>query len=160
VGGHCIPVNSHYLFSTSEFPLLRAATEAMEHRPTMLARKLLDRLGRDGVLLREPFYLRPRVLVVGVGFKPGQSQIVNSPGAALALTLAEEGKVDVMFLDPLVAQNVLRTVPRLDERYWNRQVLDCFDGIVVCTQQPGLDMEVLDCLGHAKVENWCRRVVL
>jgi nucleotide sugar dehydrogenase len=157
-GGHCIPVNPHYLFSTSEFPILKTATRAMEKRPAMLAKRLLDRLSQYGVLLREPFCLRPRVLVVGVGFKPGQSHIVNSPGVGLALALAEKGNVDVMFLDPLVPQHDLPSIPRVDERYWDKKVLGTFDGIVVCMQQPGLDMEVLDSLEHVQVENWCNRI--
>ncbi|KAK3304935.1 nucleotide sugar dehydrogenase [Chaetomium strumarium] len=160
VGGHCIPVNPYYLFSNSEFPLLRAATEKMNQRPQEIANRLLESLGGRAVLFRAPLDLRPRVLVAGMGFKAGQSQIVNSPAVKFASALAESGKVDVMFVDPLIEQAAVPNVPRLDEKYWNKEVLESFDIVVVAIQQTGINLGVLDELRHTKVENWCKTVIV
>ncbi len=160
VGGHCIPANPHYLFSNSEFPLLRAATDKMAQRPQEIATRLMQSLEGKAVLFRAPFNLRPRVLVAGMGFKAGQSHIANSPAVKLATALAESGKVDVMFVDPLVEQAAVPHVPRLDEKHWNKEVLESFDSVIAAIRQDGLDFRVLDELRHAKVENWCKTVVV
>jgi len=158
VGGHCIPVNPFYLFSNCDFPLLRAATEKMLSRPSVMAQRILDSLTKNHVLFTEAVGVRPRVLVVGMGFKAGQSHVVNSPGAQLALALADSDKADVMFADPLVTQDAVPQIPRLDQQYWAPQVLDMFDTVVVATRQPGLDLRVLSELRRAHVEDWCRIV--
>jgi nucleotide sugar dehydrogenase len=161
IGGHCIPVNPFYLFSNCDFPLLRMATEKMAQRPIDIADRLLASLGEEkSVLFSAPFNLRPRVLVAGMGFKAGQSHIVNSPAVKLASSLAASGRVDVMFVDPLVEQAAVPDVPRLEEKHWTPAVLDSFDSIVVAQRQTGLDFEVLDALHHAKVENWCKTILV
>jgi len=160
IGGHCIPVNPFYLFSNCDFPLLRAATEKMAQRPLEIADRLLQSLGEKQVLFSAPHNLRPRVLVAGMGFKAGQSHIVNSPGVKLAMALAASGKVDVMFVDPLVEQSAVPGVPRLHEKHWTRSILDSFDSIVIATRPPGIDFDVLDELRQAKVENWCKTVLI
>ncbi|KAF0638851.1 hypothetical protein FPSE5266_00163 [Fusarium pseudograminearum] len=98
VGGHCIPVNPFYLLSNSHFPLLECASLAMQSRPSRLAQRVLKTL-RQRVVGRTP-----QVLVVGVGFKAGQSQIDNSPGAELVRTLAVSHEVNVCWVDALVKQ--------------------------------------------------------
>ncbi|TWU73901.1 hypothetical protein ED733_003468 [Metarhizium rileyi] len=167
VGGHCIPVNPYYLLSNSPFPLLRAATETMAARPALIARRTMEYLkhkttttstttstttttttpvgGRD----------RARVLVVGVGFKAGQSVLSYSPGVALLNALHEQGQVDVSFADPLVGQADLPHVARFDESKWTRRMLETFDAIIVCSKQPGLDYQLLQHLDGVKVDIWC-----
>lgn len=102
VGGHCIPINPFYLFSNNKFPLLEMATERMRARPSLLAQGIIDRLhtpAGDGQT--------PRVLVAGIGFKPGQSHLVNSPGLELAKNLLISGRIDVTWVDPLVSQEAV-----------------------------------------------------
>ncbi|KLO89560.1 NDP-N-acetyl-D-galactosaminuronic acid dehydrogenase [Fusarium fujikuroi] len=151
VGGHCIPVNPWYLLSNSKFPLLRAASEKMSDRPSEIAQRAVTRLysvDRNG--------LRPRVLVVGVGFKRGQSHLANSPGLELARRLVETSKVDVAWADPLVSQNAVPQIPRLDEAEWTVEALERdFDMIIVAFRQEGLDFGVLERVQGAVVERWC-----
>ena len=112
------------------------------------------------MLFKAPFNLRTRVLVAGMGFKAGQSHIANSPAVKLASALASSGKVDVMFVDPLVEQAAVPNVPRLDEKHWNKEVLGSFDSVIAAIRQEVIDWRVLDELHHAKVDNWCKTVVV
>ncbi|KJZ76506.1 hypothetical protein HIM_04235 [Hirsutella minnesotensis 3608] len=79
VGGHCIPINPYYLIANNDFPLLESATERMRNRPAVIAQRAIRRL--SGISW-------PRVLVVGMGFKPGQSHLANSPGLELTYPTA------------------------------------------------------------------------
>ncbi|WAO88770.1 Hypothetical protein NCS54_00613200 [Fusarium falciforme] len=151
VGGHCIPVNPWYLLSNSSFPLLRTAAEKMHTRPTEIARRAVDRLyseSREGI--------RPRVLVVGIGFKRGQSHLANSPGLELAKSLVLTEKVDVTWADPLVSQDAIPQITRLSKSDWTAEALGrLFDMIIVSFRQDGLDFDVLDRVQGVHVEQWC-----
>lgn len=103
---------------------------------------------RDGVI-------RPRVLVVGVGFKAGQSHLSNSPGLKLIQTLADSGRVDVMFADSLVGQYAIPHIPRLNMDEWNKESLEEFDMIIVAFKQTGMDFKVLEEVKNVKIEMWC-----
>ncbi|KAH7361497.1 polysaccharide biosynthesis protein vipA/tviB [Plectosphaerella cucumerina] len=163
VGGHCIPVNPYYLLSNSEFPLLRAATEKMRDRPAAVAKRIIESLFQKPAACHSAWpngrRARPRVLVVGMGFKRGQAHLVNSPGLKLAEALVKSQEVDVVWADPLVKQEAIPHIERLDEtRDWNRESLQRdFDYIVVALKQHGLEFGVLDGIEkHAvKVEMWC-----
>lgn len=98
---------------------------------------------------------RARVLVVGVGFKAGQSVLSNSPGQKLVQFLADSGRVDVMFADPLVKQSAIPLIPRLDDDSWNKKMLETFDMIIVVAKQVGLNFDVLQELDGPKIELWC-----
>ncbi|KAI0846246.1 nucleotide sugar dehydrogenase [Daldinia vernicosa] len=98
---------------------------------------------------------RPRVLVVGVGFKAGQSHLSNSPGLKLIQTLADSGRVDVMFADALVKQTAIPHIPRLDMSDWNKSSLEGFDMIIIAFKQKDMDFKVLDEVQNVRVEMWC-----
>ncbi|ENH70151.1 Protein CapL [Fusarium oxysporum f. sp. cubense race 1] len=149
VGGHCIPVNPYYLLSNSSFPLLEACSSAMSNRPAKLAQRLIDSLP-----ITER---RSRVLVVGLGFKPGQSQLDNSPGVDLVRSLAVSGaQIDLTWSDALVKQEAVPQVPRLAERDWNKSFLETFDVIVVAMKQHNMDFSLLAKLEGVRVESWCK----
>ncbi|POR37519.1 UDP-glucose 6-dehydrogenase [Tolypocladium paradoxum] len=151
VGGHCIPVNPYYLLANSEFPLLQAASEKMRRRPLDIAQRAVEKLHTAS-----PDCPRPRVLVVGVGFKPGQAQITNSPGLELAKCLVLTGRVDVAWIDPLVAQEAVPQMPRLGVSEWTATSLETrFEMIIVAFRQHGLDLAVLEKLQGVQVEMWC-----
>ncbi|KAI1105631.1 nucleotide sugar dehydrogenase [Jackrogersella minutella] len=104
---------------------------------------------------REAFGIRPRVLVVGVGFKAGQSHLSNSPGLKLIQTLADSQRVDVMFADTLVEQSAIPHIARLSNDDWNKESLEGFDMIIVSFKQTGMDFKVLDEVKNVKIEMWC-----
>jgi nucleotide sugar dehydrogenase len=149
VGGHCIPVNPYYLLSNNSFPLLEACSSAMNNRPVKLAQRLIDSLP-----ITER---RSRVLVVGLGFKPGQSQLDNSPGVDLVRSLAVSGaQIDLTWADALVKQEAVPQVPRLGEGNWNKSFLETFDVIVVAMKQHNMDFSLLAELEGVRVESWCK----
>ena len=98
--------------------------------------------------------IQPKVLVVGVGFKPGQSNLTNSPGLKVAQTLVDSGKVEVMYADPLVEQSAVPTIPRFDLQRWNKQELEAFDMIIMSFRAREVDLSILDELQSVKVAKW------
>ncbi|KAF4454712.1 hypothetical protein F53441_2790 [Fusarium austroafricanum] len=146
VGGHCIPVNPFYLLSNSYFPLLECAARAMHSRPRRLAERVLKRL-RQRVTKGTP-----RVLVMGLGFKAGQSQMDNSPGVELVRSLAVSREVDVCWADFLVKQGAFPQVRRLLDQDWRKEVLKEFDLIVVASRQVGMSFDLLDELDGVEIE--------
>ncbi len=158
VGGHCIPVNPYYLLSNNTFPLLQAATETMWNRPAALARRALASLlgGDEAKLPAAAHGRRRRVLVVGVGFKTGQSVLSNSPGLELAKSFVASDLVDVMYADPLVKQEAVPQIPRLADDEWNHEWLESCDLIMVAGKQPGLDFGLVEALRGGRVDPWCR----
>ncbi|CAI6095130.1 unnamed protein product [Clonostachys chloroleuca] len=151
VGGHCIPVNPFYLLSNSAFPLLESSVKAMQSRPAMLAQRVLTSLR-----MRNVNGSRPRVLVVGIGFKTGQSNLDNSPGADLARNLAVSREVEVYWADTLVEQDSLPQIPRLSDNDWCRRVLMSFHVIIMTSRQQSMSFDVLDELEGVQVERWYR----
>jgi nucleotide sugar dehydrogenase len=158
VGGHCIPVNPSYLFKTSGFPLLRHATENMSRRPAELADRAMKALlpkGEDS----SPYSMarRPKVLVVGIAFKPGQALTTNSPGVRIINHLLDAWDAHVSFADPLVKEQAFAYVPRLnDEVDWNRERLSEFDAIIVVIKQVKLDFDLLNDLENVLVVRYCQ----
>ena len=154
IGGHCIPVNPHYLFATCDFPLLHMATEAMDKRPSQVADDILRFLSGDGNSRDSGAELDRRVLVVGMGFKAGQRHLVNSPGLRLARELKRSG-LAVSFADSFVPQKDIPDINRLGEEDWVKEKLECFDLIVICNKQWGMDFKVVSQLEGVQVQIWC-----
>ncbi|KAI1654540.1 nucleotide sugar dehydrogenase [Daldinia decipiens] len=154
VGGHCIPVNPYYLMANSSFPLLKMATETINN-PDSEHVESTETSSRISLSEKSSSLFRPRVLVVGVGFKVGQSHLSNSPGLKLIQTLSDSGRVDVMFADALVEQTAIPHIPRLDMSDWNKSSLEGFDMIIVAFKQKDMDFKVLDEVQNVKIEMWC-----
>ncbi|KAI1326659.1 hypothetical protein F5Y16DRAFT_421656 [Xylariaceae sp. FL0255] len=109
-----------------------------------------------------PKQKRPKVLVVGIGFKAGQALLSNSPGKRLLEELWKTELLDVKWADPLVKQSSMKSsiprvnVPRLSMKHWNKESLEKFDKIIVVLRQPRLSFGPLDELKDTKkVEMWC-----
>ncbi|KAI9728144.1 MAG: hypothetical protein M1828_004605 [Chrysothrix sp. TS-e1954] len=154
IGGHCIPVNPFYLFANNKnLPVLERATKQMWARPRKLATKFhrrcltLPSKPRDCVL--------PRVLVVGMGFKPGQSVLSCSPGVELAKVLREKGCERLAFYDPLVDQDDLPWLEKLEKEAWTAEQIDeAFDGLAICMHQNDVDFSVVDRLRRTFVRSF------
>lgn len=110
---------------------------------------------RSSLSSTSTYVSRARVLVVGVGFKAGQSVLSNSPGRKLVQSLADSGHVDIMFADPLVKQSAMPLIPRLDDESWNKEMLETFDMIIIAVKQIGIDFSVLQELKGVKIQTWC-----
>lgn len=161
IGGHCIPVNPYYLLSTCSMPLLEHATTMSWQRPADIAMRFANSLQHEKKITSAAVTnsARLRVLVVGMGFKRGQSVMSNSSGVAIVRTLLSECSMYVEYADPLVASEQLDFVPKMDTTVdWNPEYLSKFDGIVVAVDQVGLDMGVLDRLQGVMIQDWSGRL--
>jgi UDP-N-acetyl-D-mannosaminuronate dehydrogenase len=155
IGGHCIPVNPVYFMSTCNLPLLQQAHERMTTRPSRIASQLLTSILEENYR-KHGGTQRPSLLVVGMGFKTGQSDLSHSPGLQLLNFMRHSGEVDLTFCDPLVKQEAIPEVPRLKDTLWKQEVLNTFSAIVVAVKQPSLDYSILENLTDARIEIWQR----
>lgn len=142
VGGHCIPVDPHYLLEPLHgdglrAPIAEAAMIAIAERPGQVAARALALLRERSVSWEEA-----TALVVGMAYKPGVADARESPGLEIAELLREAG-VDVACHDPRVAQvrfadgTVLRSVPR--------PTAGMFDVVVVTALHGGERAWLADC---------------
>lgn len=160
IGGHCIPINPYYLLSNSKFPLLEAATIKMSQRPAQIGQRVMSQL-TNTTEFQQRKTRKVKALVVGVGFKRGQSTLSNSPGIALINFLLSEWDAHVTFADPLVSQDSLTYVPKLEAEEWTQEDLEEFDVIFGAVEQEGLQLNILETLRGVMIEifwNNIRRV--
>lgn len=159
VGGHCIPANPYYLFVNNELPVLEYASTRMWARPAKLAQELSN----DTMAAKKAFPAQPsngdgqpeglRVLIIGVGFKPGQNVISCSPGLAYAQAMKDIGAQDLSFYDPLVPQVDVPWMRRLKQQEFTAEELDrSFDLIAVCVKQTGVDWRQLEAVQRCIVK--------
>ena len=111
VGGHCIPCDPHYLLASlgddRDTPLTETAMDAIAQRPSRMVEHAAALLERLGLPMREA-----RVLVVGASYKPGVSDVRESPGVAILDELRAAG-ADIAFHDPMVEEVTLEDGERL-----------------------------------------------
>jgi UDP-N-acetyl-D-glucosamine dehydrogenase len=101
VGGHCIPVDPHYLFwKAREYDFhtkfIELAAEVNQAMPQHVVDRVIAGLNRQGKALR-----RARVLVLGVAFKRDVDDARNSPAERVIELLTQEG-AEVSYNDPHV----------------------------------------------------------
>jgi UDP-N-acetyl-D-mannosaminuronate dehydrogenase len=109
----------------------------MWQRPEAVAKRIMTAL----CCLSE----QPRVLVIGAGFKKGQSLTTHAPGVDLIKAL-QSLNAEVSFVDPLVEQKMLPFVSRFDHSTrWTKEALEqSFDYIVIAVNQDGLNYGLLE----------------
>lgn len=146
VGGHCIPVDPLYLTwwarqSGVQANFVESADYINHEMPKFVAERALD--------LIEKKTDSPRVLILGVAYKPGVADVRETPATELRDYLKSKGAT-VAWYDPLVSKWEESTSVNLD---W-----DC-DVAILATMQPGMNLnqmtsrgvKILDCtntLGH------------
>jgi len=133
-GGPCIPVNPHYLLVNNELPLLERVMKANAERPAARAAALVAKHPSAS-----------RILVSGVGFKPGQALMIHSPGLELAQALRRLGK-NVTIHDPLAGAGKVDIdgMAVLADDYWSAASLaQNFDLVCIAMPQAGVDFGVL-----------------
>ncbi len=140
VGGHCIPVDPLYLTwwarQNGDKAVFVEAADSINHAmPGYVAERALS--------LINPKIKNPRVLILGVAYKPGVGDVRETPAANLRDHLKNEGAV-VAWHDPLV---LTWDGSEPVDLGW-----DC-DLAILVTNQPGIDFEnivargtqILDC---------------
>jgi UDP-N-acetyl-D-glucosamine dehydrogenase len=140
VGGHCIPVDPLYLTwwarqNGGEATFVESADRINHEMPKYVAERALSMV--DGSIVN------PRVLILGVAYKPGVGDVRETPVTALRSYLQDLG-ANVAWHDPLVATWEGTNPVDLD---WNCDVA------ILATNQPGMDfsrliengVQILDC---------------
>jgi UDP-N-acetyl-D-mannosaminuronate dehydrogenase len=92
-----------------------------------------------------------RVLVVGVGFKPGESVVASSPGMAFANALKKHNDMKVMTYDPLVDPKSphVQSLSFVSDADWNEDyIAKNFDMVYVVTKQHKVNWNVLGNLNN------------
>jgi nucleotide sugar dehydrogenase len=102
VGGHCIPCDPHYLVwqlraRQVHMPLVERAMTAIALRPAQVVERAADVMSKE----HSRGLAGSRILVVGVSYKPGVSDVRESPALVLVAALRRRG-AEVFYYDPLV----------------------------------------------------------
>jgi UDP-N-acetyl-D-glucosamine dehydrogenase len=143
IGGHCIPVDPLYLTwwarkSGQVASLVERSDEISNQMPIYVAERALALAqGSKGT---------PKVLIMGVAYKPGVGDVRETPASALRAALVARG-AEVAWVDPLVPLWE-GSKPANEEWDW--------DVAIVATNQPGLNVQslltrgipVLDCTNN------------
>ena len=101
VGGHCIPCDPHYLLwqlreRRVSAPLTEQAMAAISARPGRVTTRVVETLAAAGRGVRGA-----NVIVVGVTYKPGVTDLRSSPALEIIRSLLDRG-AHVRYWDPLV----------------------------------------------------------
>lgn len=140
VGGHCIPVDPLYLTwwarqSGIQANFVELAASVNNRMPKFVAEKALNLIKNKSE--------SPRVLILGIAYKPGVADVRETPAIELRNYLKSKG-VTVCWHDPLVSKWEGTNPVNLD---W-----DC-DVAILATMQPGMNIsqlidrgvKILDC---------------
>ena len=130
VGGHCIPVDPLYLIwwarQHGEKAVLVESADSINHgMPKFVAERALSMVGEE--------VKNPRVLILGVAYKPGVGDVRETPAAALRNHLWNKG-AEVAWHDPLVPEWEGSNPVNLD---WSCDVA------ILATRQPGIELDQL-----------------
>lgn len=101
VGGHCIPLDPHYLswkLKTVNYNarFIELASEINSHMPDYVVTKVADALNGDRKAINGS-----RILLLGVAYKPNIGDVRESPALDVIHLLQERG-ADVVYHDPYV----------------------------------------------------------
>lgn len=139
LGGHCIPIDPHYLswkLKTLNYNarFIEMAAEINSHMPDYVVSKVADALNEDCKAIKGS-----RILVIGVAYKPNVSDMRESPALDVIHLLQERGAL-VSYNDPFVADLAhegfaLQSTDLTDE---GLQTADC---VVIVTNHKVYDWE-------------------
>jgi UDP-N-acetyl-D-glucosamine dehydrogenase len=140
-GGHCLPVDPSYLSwhvrrrLRAPFRFVELANEVNERMPGYVVRRIQEQLNRDGLAVRDA-----RILLLGIAFKPGTSDVRESPALALVDGLRDLG-ADVTAVDPYVDPDVARVDVELVPL--EAETLRKADLVVIATDHPTFDYDLV-----------------
>lgn len=148
VGGHCIACDPHYLLwqlraQRLPAPLIEQAMSSIAARPGQVVDRAIAAVAEAGVALGDA-----RVLVVGVAYKPGVSDIRESPSLRVIESL-QTLVAAVDYFDPLVRE--VRIADRIMASVVQPRA-DMYDVAVIATLHPGVDYGWISQFGRRIVD--------
>jgi UDP-N-acetyl-D-glucosamine dehydrogenase len=143
IGGHCIPVDPLYL---TWWARKGGQVASLVERSDEIANQMPIYVAERSLALVKGSTDSPKVLIMGVAYKPGVGDVRETPASALRAALVARG-AEVAWVDPLV--------PLWEGTKPVSEAWDC-DVAIVATNQPGLDVKsllargipVLDCTNN------------
>ena len=130
IGGHCIPVDPMYLTWWARKGGLKAS---LVERSDEISRQMPGYVADRALALVADKAKSPKVLILGVAYKPGVSDVRETPSKQLKEALLQKG-AEVAWVDPLVP-NWEGTQPVSDD--W-----DC-DVAIIAIKQIGINIQSL-----------------
>ena len=145
VGGHCIPVDPLYL---TWWARANGQEAAIVEKANLINHEMPMYVAERALRIVNPSIKNPRVLILGVAYKPGVGDVRETPVSELRSNLLKRG-AEVAWYDPLV--------PIWEDSISVDLDWDC-DVAIVATQQPGMDfmkllkkgIQILDCTNSIK----------
>ena len=143
IGGHCIPVDPLYL---TWWARKGGQVASLVERSDEIANQMPVYVAERALALVKISTGTPKVLIMGVAYKPGVGDVRETPASALRAALVARG-AEVAWVDPLV--------PLWEGTKPVNESWDC-DVAIVATNQPGIDVKsilargipVLDCTNN------------
>lgn len=145
VGGHCIPVDPLYLTwwarkNGNQAGIVEKAYEINNEMPKYVGSRALEIVGSIKNV--------PKVLILGVAYKPGVGDVRETPASELRKFLISKG-AEVFWNDPLVP---------VWEETLSSPLDDYYDIAILVTAQPGMELDklfsnnvhILDCTNTLK----------
>jgi UDP-N-acetyl-D-glucosamine dehydrogenase len=145
IGGHCIPVDPLYL---TWWANQQGAPSALVEKAAQISRLMPKFIAERAITLIGSAVANPKILVLGIAYKPGVSDTRETPVNDLVSQLQKLG-AEVACHDPLLSQ------------YGGVQLVDASwqcDLAILATNQPGIDFSyllaskttILDCTNSLK----------
>jgi len=142
LGGHCIPVDPHYLSwklrtlnYTARF--IELAAEVNGQMPRYVVSKVVDALNDQRKSVRGA-----RLLVLGVAYKKDVGDVRESPALDVIKLLTDRG-ADVRYNDPHAAEVAFEGGRRHQSVSLNREELEAADLVIILTNHASYDYEFI-----------------
>jgi len=130
IGGHCIPVDPLYL---TWWARKGGQVASLVERSDEIANQMPIYVAERALALTKASSGTPKVMIMGVAYKPGVGDVRETPASALRAALVARG-AEVAWVDPLVP--LWEGTKPVDEAW------DC-DVAIVATNQLGLNVKML-----------------
>ena len=142
LGGHCIPVDPHYLSwklrtlnYTARF--IELADDVNRNMPNFVVARVGDALNEDEKAIKGS-----RILLLGIAYKPNVSDVRESPALDIIHLLREKG-AHIRYHDPHVPQVVTHAGKTMTSESLSDETLAEADCVVIVTNHDDYDWEYL-----------------
>ncbi|MEO1289956.1 MAG: nucleotide sugar dehydrogenase [Chloroflexota bacterium] len=140
LGGHCIPVDPHYLswkLKTLNYNarFIELASEVNTSMPLYVVDKITDALNDQALAVRGS-----RVVVLGVAYKPNVTDVRESPALDIIELLRQKG-ADVVYHDPFVPSIRVDTNDTMESCEYSAELLQSANCVVIVTNHSMYDWE-------------------